>query len=237
MSTMKIILYVKTHNITGLKYFGKTTRKDPQKYQGSGKYWKRHIEKHGYDVTTEIVGEFYSIEEAETFALKFSEENNIIESNTWANLQLENAKDGAPIGHVGHIFTIEEREILSIKSTEMWQNTECRSKIITAQKNSWTEERKQEQSDRLTGKKRPEHSETMKGRRLSKDHPFYKLATSERSATHKENISAALTGKKKSEEHKEKLRVPKPKVVCRIHDRLEMSLANFMNWLKNKSNL
>jgi hypothetical protein len=35
-------LYVKTHNITGLKYFGKTTN-DPFKYKGSGKYWLDHL--------------------------------------------------------------------------------------------------------------------------------------------------------------------------------------------------
>jgi len=39
--------------------------------------------------------------------------------------------------------------------------------------------------------------------------------------------------KPKSEEHKEKLRKPKPKVVCRLKDRKEMSLCNFMNWIKN----
>jgi len=47
-------LYIKTHNITGLKYLGYTKRKDPYKYKGSGDYWTKHINKHGYDVTTEI---------------------------------------------------------------------------------------------------------------------------------------------------------------------------------------
>ncbi len=45
-------LYIKTHNKTGMKYFGKTVSEDPEKYSGSGVYWKRHIEKHGNDVTT-----------------------------------------------------------------------------------------------------------------------------------------------------------------------------------------
>lgn len=44
-------LYEKIHNKTGLKYFGKTTQ-NPYTYQGSGKRWKNHIKKHGYDVTT-----------------------------------------------------------------------------------------------------------------------------------------------------------------------------------------
>jgi hypothetical protein len=32
-------LYVKTHNITGLKYLGYTSRKNPHKYTGSGTRW------------------------------------------------------------------------------------------------------------------------------------------------------------------------------------------------------
>lgn len=40
-----IYLYVKTHNITGLKYLGKTNNKDPHSYKGSGKYWILHCKK------------------------------------------------------------------------------------------------------------------------------------------------------------------------------------------------
>jgi hypothetical protein len=38
-------LYIKTHSVTGLKYFGKTT-KDPFRYKGSGVYWVRHLKVH-----------------------------------------------------------------------------------------------------------------------------------------------------------------------------------------------
>ena len=67
-----VTLYIKTHNKTGLKYFGKT-KQDPFTYKGSGLYWKRHIEKYGYDVNTEILGTFSDKSEklVET-ALKFS---------------------------------------------------------------------------------------------------------------------------------------------------------------------
>jgi hypothetical protein len=40
-----IYLYLKKHNKTGLKYLGKTISNDPYSYQGSGKVWRRHIEK------------------------------------------------------------------------------------------------------------------------------------------------------------------------------------------------
>lgn len=40
-------LYIKRHSITGLMYFGKTTKSDPVEYKGSGLVWTRHIRKHG----------------------------------------------------------------------------------------------------------------------------------------------------------------------------------------------
>ena len=59
-----ITLYVKTHRVTGLKYFGKTVKPDPYRYRGSGTYWLRHLRKHGYDVETKIVGTFENEYEA-----------------------------------------------------------------------------------------------------------------------------------------------------------------------------
>lgn len=102
-----IYLYVKTHNKTGLKYFGKTTKKDPYKYKGSGIYWKKHLQKHGVDFSTEIIGCFEDEEECKKVALEFSEKYNIVESEEWANLIEENGLDGIP---KGIIFTEEHRE-------------------------------------------------------------------------------------------------------------------------------
>jgi len=56
-------LMVKTHNITGLKYLCQTKRKDPHKYLGSGLHWERHLNKHGKDITTEIIRECQSKDE------------------------------------------------------------------------------------------------------------------------------------------------------------------------------
>lgn len=79
-------LYIKTHKITGLKYFGKTVNKNPEKYKGSGVYWLRHLEKHGNFVTTEIYGFYTDREMCLRDALEFSEENDIANSPEWANL-------------------------------------------------------------------------------------------------------------------------------------------------------
>lgn len=97
---MTIYLYHKRHRKTGLNYFGKTT-KEPYDYLGSGKYWRRHLNKHGIDVETINVWEFNEQEECTKFALCFSKENNIVESKEWVNLKDEDGKDGGDPGPIG----------------------------------------------------------------------------------------------------------------------------------------
>ena len=86
-------LYIKTHNDTGLKYFGKTT-KDPQTYHGSGMKWLRHLAAHGYNVKTEILGYFTDKEKCLFAAIDFSIKNKIVESDEWANLRVETLDGG-----------------------------------------------------------------------------------------------------------------------------------------------
>jgi hypothetical protein len=88
-----IYLYIKTHNITGLKYLGKTTQ-DPFMYKGSGKKWINHIKKHGNDVSTEIIGEYESLEEFVKNSVIISEKYDIVNSNDWANLRIESGDGG-----------------------------------------------------------------------------------------------------------------------------------------------
>ena len=91
-------LYVKTHNITGLKYLGKTVRKDPHSYPGSGTVWRRHLDKHGYDYTTTILLETDNKEELKEQAVYYSKLWNIVESKDWANLVIEQG-DGGDTSH------------------------------------------------------------------------------------------------------------------------------------------
>ncbi len=88
-----IILYIKTHNVTKLKYFGKTTQ-DPFNYNGSGGYWLKHLNKHGFDITTEIYGSYTNVDDAKDAAIKFSIENDIVNSTEWANLIIESITGG-----------------------------------------------------------------------------------------------------------------------------------------------
>jgi hypothetical protein len=104
---MIIYLYVKTHNKTGLKYLGKTTSTDPHRYPGSGLYWTRHLKEHGYNYTTEIIKECQTKEELKEWGLYYSRLWNIVDSNEWANLKLENGDGGCEKG---------------IKRSEQWRN-------------------------------------------------------------------------------------------------------------------
>lgn len=117
-----IYLYIKVHNKTGLKYFGKTEKSDVAKYKGSGIYWRKHINKHGYDVTTRIYFAHDDIELCRTIALKFSMDYNIEYSEEWANLQVENisgaGNKGNRNGMFGRTHTVEVRNKISeINST------------------------------------------------------------------------------------------------------------------------
>jgi hypothetical protein len=73
-------LYIKQHNKTGLKYFGKTDNTDPVTYLGSGSYWKNHLAIHGNDVSTIWYQKFNSKEELTKYAMDFSVSNNIVEA-------------------------------------------------------------------------------------------------------------------------------------------------------------
>lgn len=89
-------LYIKQHSKTGLRYFGKTGTKLIESYTGSGVYWKNHINKHGLDhVNTIWVSDWFtSEEEIKDFAIAFSELFDIVNSNEWANMKIENGLDG-----------------------------------------------------------------------------------------------------------------------------------------------
>jgi hypothetical protein len=99
---MIIYLYKKTHRITGLQYLGKTTSIDPHSYSGSGKYWKSHLKKHGFDYDTEILRECTTSDEVKQWGEYYSTLWNIVDDRnqfghkTWANLKPESGDGGDP---------------------------------------------------------------------------------------------------------------------------------------------
>jgi hypothetical protein len=169
-------LYIKTHNKTGLKYLGKTSSKDPFKYKGSGLYWKRHIEKHGYDVFTEIIYESDDVNIIKEQGLIFSKLYNIVEDPNWANLK-EESGDG------GWDFVNKDENIRKTRSKRMLgSGNPFYGKTHTKE----TKEKLSEYTKKQIFPKRTlEHNEKIKKSLLGKKHSKERC----------ENISLAKKGK------------------------------------------
>ena len=194
-------LYVKTHIETGLKYLGETVAKDPHQYPGSGTYWKKHLEKHGYNYTTEIIKECRSKEEIKEWGLYYSNLWNVVESSEWANLKPETGPGGGYLKGT-RIVTEETKRKLSIagkKKPPMTEETKSKiSKSNTGKKRS--EESRKKMSQRQVGRSHtPETKEKIKIARASQ-------VCSKRSEETKAKMSAAQKGRTLTEEHKQKLR-------------------------------
>jgi hypothetical protein len=111
-------LYVKQHKLTGAKYFGKTTKNNPIEYMGSGIHWKLHIKKYGTEHVETLWYELFTDkQELVEYALKFSVENNIVNSKEWLNLKEENGLDG---GMEKGFWSKEQIENFRSKQKERW---------------------------------------------------------------------------------------------------------------------
>jgi hypothetical protein len=179
---MIIYLYVKTHNKTGLKYLGQTSATDPHRYPGSGVYWKLHLEKHGYDYTTEILKECQSKEELKELGTYYSNLWNIVESDEWANLKIEQGDGGRQSDEV------RKRIGEAGKGRTPWNKG----------KQIWSEEDRKRISER--NKSRPPQSAETIAIRTAKN--TGKTRTEET----RKKLSAAHSGKTLTLEHKKKLK-------------------------------
>ena len=97
-------LYVKTHRITGLNYLGYTAKKDPYKYFGSGTYWLRHLQKHGYLCDTKILHRCISKSAIRSWGLFYSRLWSVVNSKKWANLKEENGDGGGCVGEFNGMY-------------------------------------------------------------------------------------------------------------------------------------
>lgn len=149
-------LYIKQHSVTCLLYFGKTYQ-DPTKYLGSGKYWKRHIKKHGKEFVEHMWDKlFTNKDDLVNYALDFSIRNNIVESDDWANLKPENGLDGNPLGvvfseeakinmgnsHRGSKHSEEAKHKMSESAKGRPKSEETRMRMVQAKKSISEETRK-----------------------------------------------------------------------------------------------
>lgn len=88
-------LLLKIHNITGLKYLCYTKRSDYMSYSGSGVFWKRHIKKHGKDISTIVLYETEIKEDFIKIAKEYSEKLNVEKDKSFANLIIEKGDGGS----------------------------------------------------------------------------------------------------------------------------------------------
>lgn len=160
------VLLVMEHNITGLKYFCKTTLLDRvRRYKGSGTRWTNHLKVHGTDVKVGLLGFYVEEERCRNAAKQFSVENNIVESDEWANLVEETGMMGASMkgernSFYGKTHTPEAIEAIRLKNTGKhynkgaYRSPEHRAKLSAA----------------LMGRKNPDVAEKLRGRKLTDEH-------------------------------------------------------------------
>lgn len=130
---MTIYLYKKTHAVTGKKYLGKTSKKDPYKYLGSGQDWLAHLEEFGKNVETEIIRECQSKQELNYWGRYYSELWNIVESDEWANKIPETGGGQGISGELQKIIQtrsdVQTKRIAKMKETNATSLTQHRRSV------------------------------------------------------------------------------------------------------------
>ena len=151
ISIIPTYLCIKQHSITKKKYFCKTTRPDPLNYLGSGTYWKDHIKKHGKQfVKTIWLSDLYYDTSISEHALHFSYENNIVESDEWANLKPENGLDGALSGIKQSVETCSKKSISTKGISRGPKSEDHKANISAAQKGKSKNPHHQETKDKIS---------------------------------------------------------------------------------------
>jgi hypothetical protein len=90
---------IKTHTKTGLKYLCYTRKKDHISYKGSGKKWLEHLKENGETYNTELIFESEYFEDFKNFAVLKSFEYDIVNSDLWANLKIEEGDGGDTVSN------------------------------------------------------------------------------------------------------------------------------------------
>lgn len=158
-------LLVMEHNITGLKYFCKTTVLNRvHRYKGSGVEWLKHLREHGFNVNVGVLGFYVEEKRCLDAAKKFSEENNIVDGNEWANAIPETGRNGGCMSGERNPFFGKKHKPESIES--------ARQKKIGKSVNKGayrSPEQREKISASLKGRKNPAVSAALTGRKLSNE--------------------------------------------------------------------
>lgn len=145
-------LYVKTHNITGLKYLGKTIN-DPYKYKGSGTHWVRHLKKYGEDVTTEVLLETDDKELLKEKGIYYSNLWNVVKSKEWANIVIEQGDGGDTSKSLNHIISMKNKDVSGQKNSFYGKHHSEETKLIISKKNKGRLKGKKQSSEHIEKRK------------------------------------------------------------------------------------
>jgi hypothetical protein len=158
-------LLVMEHNITGLKYFCKTTLLDRvHRYKGSGVVWTKHMREHGFNVKVGLLGFYIDKDRCLNAAKNFSIENNIVDSDEWANLVIETGKNGASL--IGERNPFYGRK----HSSEVIEQMRVQRLGISVNKGAYrSPEQRAKISASLKGRKNQAVALAMTGRKLSEE--------------------------------------------------------------------
>lgn len=132
----KVYILLKTHKKTGLQYLCRHVTKDEKtcySYNGSGTYWRKHLEKHGYDLETEILAKCETIEEAKTIGIMYSDKWDVVSNPNFANLVREEGQGGAEVANKrkahGSRFGYEQKPVVLVGDDNPSKRKEVREKI------------------------------------------------------------------------------------------------------------
>lgn len=152
-------LMIKKQNKTNLKYLCQTGRKDPFLYTGSGTHWKSHLQQHGYDISTEILGEYKNKSDLKKSGEHYSKLYNVVESEEWANLRIEDGHGGDTSNTDGYKSGMEKRRSYVGKNNpnygkvgswagkvgpminKIWYNNGLEEHLFDTKPNNWVEGR------------------------------------------------------------------------------------------------
>ena len=81
-------LYHHTHNVTGRKYLGQTTR-DMNVYKGSGVDWREHLNEYGNDLTSKVLFESKNTEKFKEVCEYYSNKFDVVDNPDYFNKRPE----------------------------------------------------------------------------------------------------------------------------------------------------
>lgn len=163
----------------GLNYLG-ITQKEPSKYRGSGKYWKKHLSYHKIrtkDIQTIILFETNNEFDLREKSKHFSDLYDVVNSKDWANLipesgdnsilgyrfsdeskrKMSESRKGKLVGEenpmFGKIVSEETREKISKSNTGQKRTEEAKNKIrfkLIGNKNTLGYKHSKESKDKMS---------------------------------------------------------------------------------------